>query len=213
VPTASARGRWTVPCLRVTEDAAAIGRDTVCFRAERAHDFAGDGRPFTIAVEARGPRHDSLQVVLRIVRGDTVLYRDAWNTVLYGRYDARPVDADSARRRVEQHLARLLADSAFRPTIELLAGASDRERKLRETLAFDVSVAEERRRRRLGPTSRLPESVRQSPRPTTDTGRVRALAAELRDRAAFRYSAGGEATYAVAWSPAERRFVVVYSCC
>jgi hypothetical protein len=42
---------------------------------------------------------------------------------------------------------------------------------------------------------------------------VRALAAELRDRPSFRYFAGGEATYAVAWSPSERRFVVVYGCC
>ena len=42
---------------------------------------------------------------------------------------------------------------------------------------------------------------------------MRALAAELRDRPAFRYHAGGEATYAVAWSPRERRFVVVHACC
>ena len=210
---AVARGRWTNPCLRVTEDAAAVGRDTVCFRDERSWDAAGDGHPFTIAVEGRGPRQDSMNVVLRITRGDTVFHRATFNTVMYGRYDAAPAAADSARRRTEHQLGRLLADSAFRPTAELLGGAGDRDRAFRDVVAFDVSVAEERRRRRLGPTARLPESVRQSPKPTTDTARVRALATELRDRPAFRYFAGGEATYAVAWSPTERRFVVVYSCC
>ena len=211
-PAAVARGRWTNPCLRVTEDAAAVGRDTVCFRDERSWDAAGDGHPFTIAVEGRGPRPDSMNVVLRITRGDTVFHRAIFNTVMYGRYDDRPVAADSARRRTERQLGRLLADSAFRPTAELL-GAGDRDRALRDVVAFDVSVADERRRRRLGPTARLPESVAQSPRPTTDTARVRALAVELRDRPAFRYFTGGEATYAVAWSPTERRFVVVHSCC
>ena len=210
---AVARGRWTNPCLRVTEDAAAVGRDTVCFRDERSWDAAGDGRPFTIAVEARGARPDSMNVVLRITRGDTVFHRATFNTVMYGRYDAAPAAADSARRRAETQLGRLLADSAFRPTSALLGGAGDRDGAFRDVVAFDVSVAEERRRRRLGPTARLPESVAQSPRPTADTARVRALAAELREREAFRYFTGGEATYAIAWSPTERRFVVVHSCC
>jgi hypothetical protein len=84
---------------------------------------------------------------------------------------------------------------------------------LRETIAFDVAVDAERRRLGLTPADTLPTSAAQSPPPVSDTARVRALAAELRAAPAFRYFAGGEATYAVAWSPRERRFVTVYSCC
>jgi hypothetical protein len=209
----AARGRWTVPCLRVTEHTDVTPRDTVCFRDARAFDFAGDGRPFAVEVEGRGPRADSLRVELRVTRGDTVFYRDDWGTALYGVYDARRVGADSARRRAEHHLGRLLADSAFRPTVAFLGGASDRDRTLRETIAFDLRVAAERRRRGLPPGAELPAAAAQSPRPSADTARAAALAAELRDRPAFRYYAGGEASYAVAWSPSERRFVVVLSCC
>ena len=209
----AARGRWTTPCLRVSEDTGTPPRDTVCFRDARAFDFAGDGRPFAVEVAARGPRADSMRVELRVTRGDAVLYRDEWHTELYGRYDDRRVGADSARRRAEHHLGRLLADSAFRPAAAFLGGASDVDRTLRETIAFDLRVAAERRRRGLPPGAELPVEAAQSPRPSADTARAGALAAELRDRTAFRYYAGGEASYAIAWSPSERRFVVVFSCC
>jgi hypothetical protein len=43
--------------------------------------------------------------------------------------------------------------------------------------------------------------------------RVESLVAELRDRPTFRYFAGGEANYAIAWSEEERRFVTVWACC
>ena len=36
---------------------------------------------------------------------------------------------------------------------------------------------------------------------------------ELRDRLAWRFFQGGENTAGIAWSPTERRFVLVYSCC
>jgi hypothetical protein len=192
---------------------AASGRDSLCFRASRTYDFAGDGRPFTLTVDARGPAPDSLRVALRIARGDTVYYRADWPTALYGRYDARTVSPDSARRRTEAHLARLLSDSAFRPTRAFLGGASDVDAMLRETIAFDVNVAEERRRRGLSPADTMPIAARESPAAVNDSARVRALAAELRDAPAYRYYAGGEASYAIAWSRAERRFVVVFACC
>ena len=42
---------------------------------------------------------------------------------------------------------------------------------------------------------------------------VESLVAELRDKPTFRYFAGGEATYAIAWSEEERRFVTIWACC
>ncbi len=193
--------------------APAAGRDSLCFRATRTYDFARDGRAFTVTVDARGPAPDSMRVALRIQRGDTTHYRADWSTALYDKYDAGPVSRDSSRRRVEHHLTRLLADSAFRPARALLGGASDVDRTLREVVEFDVAVDGERQRRGLSPADTLPTAAAGSPRLVNDTARVRALVAELRDAPAFRYYAGGEATYAVAWSAAERRFVVVLACC
>lgn len=189
------------------------GRDALCFRAARTYDLAGDGRPFTLAVDARGPAPDSMRVALRITRGDTVLHRADWRTTLYGVYDATRPSADSTRRRVAQHLARLLADSAFRPARAFLGGASNVDAMLREAIAFDVQVDAERTRRGLAPADTLPVAAAQSPAAAADPARVRALVAELRDAPAFRYYAGGEASYVVAWSRAERRFVVVFACC
>ena len=206
------RGRWATPCLRVAEDVTVPARDTVCFRDARAVDF-GAAEPFTIVVQARGPRADSMAVELRVERGDSVLYRDRWSTALYAAYDRPRVSPDSARRRAEHHLGRLLADDAVRPARAFLTGASDVDAMLRDAIAFDVRVDGERRRRRLPPGAELPVAARESPRAVADTARVRALAAELRDRPAFRYHAGGEASYAIAWSEREQRFVVVYGCC
>jgi hypothetical protein len=189
------------------------GADSVCFHAERPYDFAGDGRPFRVTVDGRGPAVDSMRVALRVARGDTVLYRDEWTTELYGRYDGRPVPRDSSRRRAEAQLARLLADSAFRPTRAFLGGASDVGSMMREAIGFDVSVDAERRRRGLTPADTLPTAAAQSPQPVNDSARVAALVGELREAPAFRYFAGGEATYAIAWSAREGRFVVVFACC
>ena len=193
--------------------AAPAAADTAAFHRERVVDFARDGHPFTIVVDARGPAADSLQVRLRIVRGDTVFHRADWTTRLYGTYDARPVSPDSSRRRARAQLDRILSDSAFRPVPAFLGGARDRDALLREAIAFDVAVDAERTRLGLTHADSLPLAAAQSPPPTTDSARVRALVAELRDVPAVRYHTGGEATYTIAWSPSERRFVTVVACC
>ena len=203
----------TGPSSGLGRCAGVAGRDSLCYHASRTFDFAGDGRPFRIDVDARGPTPDSLRVVLRVTRGDTVFHRAAWSSTLYGRYDAHAVSPDSARRRAAALLARLVSDSAFVPARTLLRGASDADAMLREAIAFDVRVDAERRRRGLGPGDTLPVAARESPAEVNDPPRVRALATELRDATAYRYFAGGEATYAVAWSPTEHRFVVVHACC
>ena len=55
--------------------------------------------------------------------------------------------------------------------------------------------------------------MNQLARDSVGDARVESLVAELRDRPTFRYFAGGEATYAIAWSEEERRFVTVWACC
>jgi hypothetical protein len=199
--------------------------DTLCWHAERRVDFAGDGRPFTVSVDARGPAADSLAVRVRIVRDDTTWYAARWSSVMYGRYDdpAAAPSADSVGRRVDAQLQRLLADSAFRPVRALQRGAANEMQMLRETLAFDVAEARVRAARGLTPTDTLPigaldavyarlDSARING-DGADAARVAALAIELRERLAWRFFQGGEHTTGVAWSAAERRFTLVYSCC
>ena len=199
-------------------------RDTLCYEAVREVDLAGDGRRFTLTVEARGPSHDSMAVQARIVRDDTTWYAAHWNTVLYGRYDAKnlPSASDTVRRRTTAQLARLLRDDAFLPVRAMLRGAQDPARTLRETLAFDVAEATVRARRGLTPADTLSraqlDEVNASLDPAardggTDSPRVRALADELMPKLGWRFFRGGEYTSGVAWSERERRMVVAHSCC
>ena len=226
-PATGALGPLLVSALGACDGRAADAppADTLCWHAERRVDFAGNGRPFTVSVDARGPAPDSLAVRVRIERDDTTWSAVRWSSVMYGRYDdaAATPTADSVGRRVDAQLARLLADSAFQPVRALQRGASNEMQLLRETLAFDVAEARVRAARGLVPADTLPvgaldavyarlDSARTSG-DAADAARVAALAIELRDRLAWRFFQGGEHTTAVAWSAAERRFAVVYSCC
>ncbi|MGZ8492663.1 MAG: hypothetical protein ACXWZS_10730 [Gemmatirosa sp.] len=198
--------------------------DTLCYRAERRADLAGDGRPFTITVDARGPRPDSMAVHVRVARGDTTWYAAHWNTDMHGRYDAAPLPSasDSVRRRTTAHLARLLRDSAFLPVRAMQRGAQDPARMLRETIAYDVAESKVRARRGLAPSDTLPhDALREvstaadpaSPGARADSTRVRTLADEVIGRLGWRFHRGGEHTSGIAWSEGERRFVSVFSCC
>ena len=193
----------------------AAARDSVCFHRERDAALAPDGRPLHFTVDARGPAHDSLRVRLTIARGDTVLHRAEWSSAMYFRYVDRSAIPDSAvARRVRAHLAALLADSAFRPTMELMAGAADREQMLREAVRYDVATAIHRERAGLAPGDILPPEAHSVIRAEqAPEARVSALVAELRDRPSFRYYAGGEASYGLAWSAREGRLVTVFACC
>jgi hypothetical protein len=142
---------------------------------------------------------------------------------MYGRYDDEraPPPADSLRRRVDAQLARLLADSAFLTAGALQGGAANADAALRETLQFDAAEATVRAARRLTPADSLPPDALDAtyarldsagPR-AADARRAEALAAELRGRLAWRFFQGGENTTGIAWSAAERRFALVYSCC
>lgn len=186
---------------------------SVAFHRERTADLANDGNPFTITVDADGPAPDSMQVRLRISRDGAVLYRADWPTILYGVYDAKPVSRDSLERRTRARLADLLSDRAFVNVATLTRGASSPDRTLAEAIGFDVAVDAARKARGLTPADSLPTDIAQSPPPSTDSTRIRALVAELKSAPAFRYFAGGEATYTIAWSAREKRFVVVFACC
>jgi hypothetical protein len=123
------------------------------------------------------------------------------------------------RRTVRARLDALLADAAFEPLPEAAAPrtavAADAARL--DAVRYDVAEHEVRQARAVPLGDPLPadahDAVEAAARAPATTSRATTLARELRDRPTFRYHAGGEARYAMAWSPRERRFVRVYACC
>jgi hypothetical protein len=202
---------------RLASDSAGTG-DPVSFRRTREVDLTGDRRPERFIVVAAGPRYDSLAVTLEIRSPeDSLLYTDSWDSGLYLRPDERAQLTDSAvEHRVRAQIDSVLGSTAFRP------GGTERSADERMNLegmhdAVRYDVAEDMWRRANGvpvDSSTPPgavETVAQLARDSVTDTRVESLVAELRDRPTFRYFAGKDATYVLAWSDEERRFVIVWT--
>jgi hypothetical protein len=204
---------------RLASDSAATG-DSISFRRTREVDLTGDRRPERFVVVATGPRYDSLEVTLEIRSPeDSLLYTDSWDSGFYFRYDDRAQLTDSAvAHRVRAQIDSLLGSSSFRPGgTELTTDERMNREGMHDAIRYDL--AEEMWRRANGvpidsstPPSAM-DAVNALARDSVSDARIESLVAELRDRPTFRYFAGGEATYAIAWSDEERRFVTVWACC
>jgi hypothetical protein len=204
---------------RQSSDNAGTG-DPISIRRNREVDLTGDRRPERFVVLATGAQYDSLEVTLEIRSPeDSLLYTDSWDSGFYFRYDDRAQLTDSAvEHRVRAQIDSLLGSRSFHPGgSELTSDERMNREGMREAIRYDV--AEEMWRRANGipidsstPPSAL-DAVTQLARDSVSDARVESLVAELRDRPTFRYFAGGEATYAIAWSDEERRFVTVWACC
>jgi hypothetical protein len=200
-------------------DSAATG-DAVSIRRTRAVDLTGDRRPERFVVIATGPRYDSLDVTLEIRSPeDSVLYADSWDSGLYFHSDDRSQLTDSAvEHRVRAQIDSVLGSASFRPGGSALTTDERVNREgMRDAIRYDVGEEMWRRANRIPIDSSTPPSaldaVNQLARDSVSDARVESLVAELRDRPTFRYFAGGEATYVIAWSDEERRFVTVWACC
>lgn len=188
----------------------------------RARDLTGDGRPEQFTVSARGPAFDTLDVRLEIRSDDgQLLHLARWSSYRYFHYDYRDGKADSTVERiVRAHVDRLLADSAF---IAVRTGIGE-NRVIPpdpEIIRYDLAELRLRSRRATPDTAPSPmvlvtgywradgagDTTRAS-RPLVDS-----LVRELTDRPSFRYFAGGEETYTLAWSDRLRRFVRIFACC
>lgn len=191
----------------------------VDYRREHGVDLTADGRPETIAVTARGPAYDSLDIALTIQgpARDT-LWHEAWPSLHYFKYDVREGKADSTVMRiVRDHVAELLARDRF--NLEgglpvLLQRAGDPDAIMREAIHYHLAELDWRRRAGLAPADVTPPAAFSEI--STDQvamARVDAVLAEVRTRPSFMYYAGGEATYAIAWSDRENAFVRIHSCC
>jgi hypothetical protein len=194
--------------------------DPITIRRTREVDLTGDRRPERFVVVATGPRYDSLDVTLEIRSPeDSLLYTDSWDSGFYFHDDDHSQLTDSAvEHRVRAQIDSLLGSASFRPGgSELSAGERMSHEGMRDAIRYDLAEEMWRLANRIPIDSSTPPSaldaVTELARDSVSDARVESLVAELRDRPTFRYFAGGEATYAIAWSDEERRFVTVWACC
>jgi hypothetical protein len=197
-----------------------VAGDAITIRRSREVDLTGDRRAERFLVLATGPRYDSLEVTLEIRSPeDSLLYTASWESSFYFHYDDRSQLTDSAvEHRVRAQIDSLLASPAFQPAGR---GVTTDARLNRETMrdAIRFDIAEERWRTANGipaDSSTPPQAwdaINRIAQDSVSEAQIESLVAELQDRPTFRYFAGGEATYAIAWSDEERRFVTVWACC
>jgi hypothetical protein len=168
-----------------------------------------------VQVNALGNNYDSLDVRLVIRAADgTALYAARWPSHLYFVYENRAQLTDQdVLRRVRSHLQRLVHDSAYfdprtgraRPPIFQVD---------REQVAYSAAERDWRDRHGYADTTQIPAEAHTEIRAAdASADRVSGLVTELLGMPAFRYFAGGEANYTIAWSPSERRFFTIWSCC
>lgn len=194
--------------------------DAITIRRTREVDLTGDRRPERFLVLATGPRYDSLEVTLEIRSPeDSLLYTTSWESSFYFHYDDRSQLTDSVvEHRVRAQIDSLLINESFQPAGRGLTTDERLNREgMRDAIRFDIAEERWRTANGIPADSSTPpqawDAINRIARDSVGQAQIESLVAELRDRPTFRYFAGGEATYAIAWSDEERRFVTVWSCC
>jgi len=204
---------------RTASDTAAAG-PSITIRRTREVDLTGDRRPERFVVLASGSRYDSLDVTLEIRSPeDSLLFTDTWDSALYFENDDRSLLTDSAvEHRVRAQIDSVVGSTSFHPAGSKLTTDERLNREgMHDAIREDVAEETWRRANRIPIDSSTPASAAAAidaiARDSVSDARVESLVAELRDRPTFRYFAGGEANYSIAWSDEERRFVTIWACC
>lgn len=197
---------------------AARGGAPVRSRYTRSEDLTGDGRAERFVLTAEGPSYDSLDVRLEVRSPeDSLLYASTWESRFYFQYDDRSAMTDSAAAlKVRTHLNRVLADSAFATGGRGITSDTIRLVMMRDAIRYDIATHQWRTQHGLASGAPLPPTAHDSINVlarAVPTARIASLVSELEARKSFQYFAGGEVTYAIAWSDQERRFVTIFSCC
>jgi hypothetical protein len=192
--------------------------DAITIARERSEDLTGDGRPEQMTVDARGPTMDSLRVRLEILSPeDSTLYASSWSSQFYFQYVNRADVTDAAAdSTVRKHLDAVLSDSAFRVGVAGTISDTLMLSMMRDAIRYDLATHQLRTEHSLAPGEELPPTAHDSINTlaaAVPRARIDSLVMELRGRKTFTYFAGGEVTYAIAWSDREQRFITVFSCC
>ena len=126
---------------------------------------------------------------------------------------SEPTD-DAAVAKVVGHLQRLLSDSSFSadgPSQQLknsVAGGME------DAIRYDLKEYAVRQKNSLPASAPLTPSLHAQVESTTvSNAAIDSLVKELDTAPTFRYFAGGEVTYIVAWSEVKKRFVRIFACC
>ena len=194
------------------------GDGTVTIARARSEELTGDGRPERLTLSATGPKIDSLDVRLEIRSPeDSLLYASTWNSHFYFQYDDRSAMTDSAAdAKVRAQLDRVLASEAFRVGGRGVVGDAIRLDMMRDAIRYDIAAMQWRADRGLPAVAPIPSEAHDPINVLArrvSASRIENLVRELDARKSFHYFAGGEVTYAIAWSDQEKRFVTIFSCC
>ena len=189
-------------------------------RNEKYHELDGDDENAErlVATLSRGSL-DSIMVRLEIrTSKDRILYRHEWPAVAYVKYQDPPGAVDdsalvmSATRR---ELAKIFAPTAFIHGFEAPGPAGKTEPDF-DAIRFDIAEHEYRTRNSLKLWEPLPRGAYDAINAIArdiPLARIRTVANDTLQMPAFKYYAGGEENYVIAWSPSERRMVRIAACC
>jgi hypothetical protein len=194
----------------------APGAGPIHVRRERQRDLTGDGRPELVAVTARGPRYDGLDIVLVVTdaAGDT-LWTDAWSSDYYFHND--PLEGKSAQEIatiVQDHVDDAVAERRFQRGMPEGMTGGDPAEMMRESVRDHLAELDWRRGVDLDPVDPTPQEAWQRIDPQTVVmERVDVVVDELLQGPTYLYFAGGEASYVIGWSAREQAFVRLFACC
>lgn len=202
-----------------TAAGAVAGGSDLWWRNETYRELDGDeeNAERLVATVSKGPL-DSTIVRLEIrTSKDRILYRHEWPAVSYMKYGdpGSATDSVAVLRETERQLDRIFADSAFIRGAEAPGYAVKADADL-DAIRYDIAEHEYRSANSLklwDPLSAAGRSEINTRSLAVPLARVRAVADDTRDAPAFRYYAGGEETYVIAWSTSEGRMVRIFACC
>lgn len=148
---------------------------------------------------------------------DKILYRHEWPAVSYTKYGDPGTATDSVvvLKETERQMGRIFSDSAFilGSAAPGFSGKTDADL---DAIRYDIGEHEYRTAKSLKKWDPLPPAAAteiETFARMVQLARIQRVAAETRDRPAFKYYAGGEETYVIAWSPSENRMVRIAACC
>ncbi len=197
--------------------------DSVWHESHVLQDVTADGVADSLALRFVGRDIDALTVSFEIWSGGGRLHSEAWSSRGYFHYPPRgglrAWTLDAKRDKLSQEWSEFFNESAFASASSIPDRPEGSEPKgPREVISFylaydavlDSLLAQ-------GQDSVLARPAARSAgwAASSDDPRVRDIwAAILRsDPVTFRFHSGGETTSRLSWSPSERRFRRVYSCC
>lgn len=198
---------------------AMAGGSDLWWRNQTYRELDGDAENAErlVAEVSKGPL-DSTMVRLEIrTSKDRILYRHEWTAVSYMKYGEPGSAKDSVAvlRETERQMDRIFADSAFIRGADA-PGYSGKTDVDLDAIRYDIAEHEYRAAKSLKRWDPLPagawDEINAMAR-AVPLARIQAVADDTRDGPAFKYYAGGEETYVVAWSASEGRMVRIAACC